>query len=95
MPALTHRRYTGSMKGHSPMRKAGSFDAQKYRDNPKMIAKYLNVALASDDAAVIVMAIGDMLRAHGIAEFQRRLDCVAKVSTDLLKDIWPRVSIRF
>ena len=62
------------------MRKAGSFDAQKYRDNPKMIAKYLNVALASDDAAVIVMAIGDMF---------------GKVSTDLSKDIWPQVSIRF
>jgi probable addiction module antidote protein len=49
------------------MQKAGSFDVEKYRDNPKMIAKYLNVALASDDAAVIVKAIGDMLRAHGIA----------------------------
>jgi probable addiction module antidote protein len=67
MPALTCRRSADFHEGHSPMRKACSFDAQKYRDNPKMIAKYLNVALASDDAAVIVKAIGDMLRAHGIA----------------------------
>jgi DNA-binding phage protein len=49
------------------MRKARPFDAQKYRDNPKMIAKYLNVAMATDDAAVIVKAMGDMLRAHGMA----------------------------
>jgi probable addiction module antidote protein len=60
------------MKGHSPMRKAGSFDAQKYRDNPKMIAKYINVALATDDAAVIVKAIGDMLRAQGMARVSKK-----------------------
>jgi probable addiction module antidote protein len=67
MPTLTAAALRISMKGHSPMQKNGSFDAQKYRDNPKMIANYLNAALASDDAAVIVKAIGDMLRAHGIA----------------------------
>jgi probable addiction module antidote protein len=54
------------------MRKAGSFDAQKYRDNPKMIAEYLNVALASDDAAVMVRAIGEMLRAHGITRVSKK-----------------------
>ena len=32
-----------------------------------MIAKYLNVAMATDDTGVIVEAIGDMLRAHGMA----------------------------
>src|SRR5271169_3872643 len=37
-----------SLKGHSSMQKAGFFDVEKYRDNPKMIAKYLNVALATD-----------------------------------------------
>jgi probable addiction module antidote protein len=49
------------------MRKARVFDAQKHRDNPKMIAKYLNVAMATDDAGVIVKAMGDVLRAHGMA----------------------------
>jgi DNA-binding phage protein len=39
------------------MQKADSFDVGKDRDNPKMIAKYLNVALATDDAAVILKAI--------------------------------------
>jgi probable addiction module antidote protein len=54
------------------MPKAGSFDAQKYRDKPKMIAKYHNVALATDDAAVNVKAIGDMLRAQGMARVSKK-----------------------
>jgi probable addiction module antidote protein len=65
MPELTRRRYP-------PMRKARSFDLEKYRDNPKMIAEYLNVALATNDAAVIVEAIGDMLRAQGIARVSKK-----------------------
>jgi probable addiction module antidote protein len=56
----------------SPMRKARSFDPEKYRDNPKMIAEYLNVALATDDTAVIVKAIGDMLRAQGVARISEK-----------------------
>jgi len=40
------------------MPKAGAFEAAKYRDNPKMIAKYLNHALATGDAILITKAIG-------------------------------------
>jgi probable addiction module antidote protein len=55
------------------MQKAGSFDVEKYRDNPNMIAKYLNVALATDDPAVILKAIGDMLRAHGMSRVSKKV----------------------
>src|SRR5260221_2145472 len=41
-----------------PMRKARAFDAAKYRNNPKMIAKYLNHALAKGDGILIAQAIG-------------------------------------
>jgi DNA-binding phage protein len=47
------------------MVKARAFDAAKYR-NQKMIAKYLNHALATGDAILITQAIGDMIRAQGV-----------------------------
>ena len=43
------------------MPKARPFDAAEYQDDPKMIAKYLNHALATGDAALITKAIGDMV----------------------------------
>ena len=77
------------------MQKAGSFDVEKYRDNPKIIAKYLNVALASDDAAVIVKAIGDMLRAHGIARISTKTGLRREGLYRSFKGHMARVSIRF
>jgi hypothetical protein len=47
------------------MPNARAFDPAEYRDNPKMIAKYLNNALASGDVALITKAIGDMVWAQG------------------------------
>ncbi len=44
------------------MQKAGSFDVEKYRNNPKLIAKYLNDALATDDPAFVLEAIGNLAR---------------------------------
>jgi probable addiction module antidote protein len=41
-----------------------AFDAAKYRNNPKMIAKYLNDALATDESAFATRAIGNL--AHGM-----------------------------
>jgi probable addiction module antidote protein len=49
------------------------FDATKYRANPKMIARYLNDALATDDAALITKAIGDMARAQGMSSFSQKV----------------------
>jgi probable addiction module antidote protein len=55
------------------MRKARAFDAAKYRNNPKMIAKYLNHALAKGDGILIAQAIGDMIRAQGVTRVSQRL----------------------
>lgn len=55
------------------MPKSCAFDAAKYRDNPKSIAKYLNAALATGDAAIITKAIGDMVRAQGMSRFSEKV----------------------
>src|SRR5712675_1466634 len=48
-------------------KKVATFDAAKYLNNPKLISKYLNDALATDDPAFTTRAIGDLARAHGMA----------------------------
>jgi len=48
------------------MSKGPASDAAKFRNNPKLIAKYLNDALATDDAAFAIRAIGNLARAHGM-----------------------------
>jgi|SRR5665811_2618516 probable addiction module antidote protein len=55
------------------MSKARPFDAAEYRDNPKMIAKCLNNALAMGDAVLITKAIGDMVRAQGMTRFSQKV----------------------
>jgi probable addiction module antidote protein len=54
------------------MAKPRSFDAAKYRDNPKAVAAYLNEALLTRDPNLISMAIGDMARAQGMTRFARK-----------------------
>ena len=49
------------------MSKATAFYPARYRNNPKLIAKYLTHALASDDTAFYnARAIGNLARAHGM-----------------------------
>ncbi|WP_035718057.1 hypothetical protein [Bradyrhizobium japonicum] len=52
------------------MPRARLLDDGKYRDS--RIAKYLNDALMTEDTAVIVKAIGDMIRAQGSSSFSRK-----------------------
>ena len=47
-------------------KKVAAFDAAKYLNNPKLISKYLNDALATDDSAFATQAIGNLARAHGM-----------------------------
>ena len=47
-------------------KKVVAFDAAKHLNNPKLISKYLNDALATDDPAFTTRAIGDLARAHGM-----------------------------
>jgi probable addiction module antidote protein len=46
--------------------------AARYRDNPREIAKYLNDALSTGDPALVTKAIGDMVRAQGVARFSQK-----------------------
>ena len=55
------------------MPRARFYDAAEYRDNPKMIANYLNRALAMGDAVLITKAIGDMVRAQGMTRFSQKV----------------------
>jgi probable addiction module antidote protein len=55
------------------MPKVRGFDDPKYRDNPEMIAKYLNVAFATGDQALATKAIGDMMRAQGMSSFSQKV----------------------
>src|SRR5258708_12257984 len=54
------------------MSKARTFEAAKYRDDPKMIARYLNDALATGDAALTTKAIGNVVRAQGMTRFSQK-----------------------
>ena len=51
--------------------KGPAFDAAKYRNNPKLIAKYLN-ALATDDLAFTTRVIGNLASAHGMGPLPKR-----------------------
>jgi len=55
------------------MPKARTFEVAKYRDNPKMIAKYLNHALVTGDAILITKAIGDMIRAQSVTRVSQKV----------------------
>jgi probable addiction module antidote protein len=55
------------------MPRARFYDAAEYRDDPKMIAKYLNLALATGDAVLVTKAIGDMVRAQGMTRFSQKV----------------------
>jgi probable addiction module antidote protein len=55
------------------MPKARPFDAAKYRDDPRAIAKYLNEAQSTGDPVRITKAIGDMVRAQGVTRFAQKV----------------------
>jgi len=52
-------------------RKPRSLDAD-YRDKRKMLAKFLNDALAAGDTIVFVKAIRDLIRAQGMTEVSQK-----------------------
>jgi probable addiction module antidote protein len=54
------------------MSKVRVFDAAKYRNNPKLIAKYLNDALATDDSAFTTRAIGNLARAYAMGAIAKQ-----------------------
>jgi probable addiction module antidote protein len=54
------------------MPRARAVDAAKYRNNPKLIAKFIAEALATGDAVAIAKAIGAMARVHGMSNMARK-----------------------
>ena len=52
-------------------RKRPSLNAADHRDQPKMIANFLNDALATGDTVTFVKAIGDVTRAQGMTKISR------------------------
>jgi probable addiction module antidote protein len=44
------------------------FDAADYLDSEEVIAKYLNVALSSEDPDLFLQAIADVAKARGMAQ---------------------------
>jgi len=52
--------------------------AAKYRNNPKMIAKYLNHTLVKGDGILIAQAIGDMIRGQGVAGVSQKMIATRK-----------------
>ena len=55
------------------MRRARFSDSEPlFRDNPELIARHLNAALATGKAPVIVKAIGEMIRAQGSSAIARK-----------------------
>ena len=54
------------------MSKAATFNAAKYRSNPKAIANYLNDALATDDSAFTTRAIGNLARAYAMGAIAKQ-----------------------
>jgi probable addiction module antidote protein len=45
---------------------------EKYRDNPKAIAEYLNDALLKGDPSIFIRALGAIVRAQGAAEIAQK-----------------------
>jgi len=70
-----------SGKRKTPSRIA--FEA-KYREKPREIAKYLNDAMATDDAVLFMKAIGDMVRAQGVTRFSEKAEMRRDIFIDRL-----------
>jgi probable addiction module antidote protein len=52
--------------------KRRTLNAASYRDQPKMIANFLNDTLATGGTIDFVKAIGDLIRAQGMTEVSRK-----------------------
>lgn len=53
------------------MGKTTEFEAADYLDSEEMMAEYLNQALASGNTDLLLVAIGDVAKARGMAQVAR------------------------
>jgi probable addiction module antidote protein len=55
-------------KTTKPSRKLLPFDAARYLTDDGAVAEYMNAVLETDDADLLLMALGDVARARGMAQ---------------------------
>src|ERR1700730_43030 len=67
-PILSPESHSGaqSYSKESLVSERQAFELRKYRNNPDVIAEYLNKAIASEDFAVLIRAIGMIIRAQNV-----------------------------
>jgi probable addiction module antidote protein len=51
-----------------PPRKLVAFDAARYLDSEEAVADYMTAALEADDPDLLLLALGDVARAKGMAQ---------------------------
>ena len=54
-----------------PRRKLLPFDAARYLTDDAAVAEYVNAVLETGDAALLLMALGDVARARGMAKIAK------------------------
>ena len=60
--------------------KTQTFNAADYLDNEETIAEYLNLALEDQNPEMLLLAIGNIARARGMAQVAQTLAWARKVS---------------
>lgn len=56
------------MSKTKPGRRLHAFDAARYLDDDAAIAEYLTAVLETDDSDLLLVALGDVARARGMAQ---------------------------
>ena len=59
------------MSDPKPKRKLVPFDAARYLDSDEAIAEYMTAVLETNDPDLLLMALGDVARAKGMAQVAR------------------------
>ena len=58
-------------KATKPSRKLLPFDAARYLTDDAAVAEYMNAALETGDADLLLMALGDVAKARGMAQIAK------------------------
>jgi probable addiction module antidote protein len=56
------------MKKSSPSMKLVAFDAARYLDSDEAVAEYMSAMLEANDPDLLLLALGDVARAKGMAQ---------------------------
>ncbi len=59
------------MKKSATVRKLLPFDAARYLTDDAAVAEYMNAVLESDDPNLLLLALGDIARARGMAQIAK------------------------